>query len=119
MLLRSSSYLNAVSNRLAASSARARFLGMVIGEALSSLVEKPDKQMKFKLEELESSEARWYKSLTQVRDTTGSLDLLKSGTLARITKRKPPSKRTMPARALPQGQSKIIAIEELDEADEE
>lgn len=114
ILLRSSAYLTAISNHLAASTARARFLGMVVGEALSSLVDQPDKRMKFKLDELESLEAKWYKSLTNVRDSVGRVDLLKPGIVAKPhVKQKPQRSNIRPGDTQPRGQSKIISIEEL------
>ncbi len=113
-------YLNAVSNRLAATSTRARFLGMVVGEALSGLVEKPEKQMRFKVEELETTEAQWYKSLTSVQDTIGSVDVIKNGKLAQIPQvtAKPRSDKLGSMPITPQANSKIIAIQELDNDDE-
>ncbi|KAI9802413.1 MAG: hypothetical protein M1825_002796 [Sarcosagium campestre] len=72
-LARSSTYLNAISNRLAASSPRSHFLGMVVGLAVSKLVDKPDKRMKFSLEELEGPESQWYQSLTGVDDPLGDV----------------------------------------------
>jgi telomere length regulation protein len=118
IILRSSLYLNAVSNRLSSSSPRARFLGMVVGEALSALGEKPDKQMKFKMEELESSEAKWFKSLTTIRDTIGSLELLKSGQLARIpNKAKHQISRATPSPAHLRGETKVVSIQEVEDDD--
>ena len=55
-LSRSSLYLNAVSNRLSASVPRARILGMVVGTAISRLVETPEKAMNFDLEEMSGEE---------------------------------------------------------------
>jgi telomere length regulation protein len=60
--MRSGTHLNAISNRLAASSPRARFLGMVVGEALSSLVDTGDKIMDFKMDEMKTPEAMWFKN---------------------------------------------------------
>lgn len=118
MIVRSGLYLNAVSNRLAASSPRARLLGMVIGEALSGLAEKPDKQMDFKSEELNSDDARWYKSLTNVCDTIGPVEFLK--VKASLTKAVKPN-RTLKAlsskRVQSESKSKIVAIEEIDDSD--
>ena len=54
---RSSIFLGSISNRLAASSTRARFLGLIVGTAISELVEQPGKAMKFDLQEMESEEA--------------------------------------------------------------
>lgn len=76
MLLRSSVWLNAISNRLGASDQRARFLGMVVGEGLSALVDNAEKRLNFKMEETEEDEGRWYKDLTGVSDEIGSLEPL-------------------------------------------
>ncbi|KAI9698436.1 MAG: telomere binding protein [Candelina mexicana] len=76
-LARSSIHLSSISNRLAASSPRARFLGMVVGVAISELVDKPEKRMTFGTDELDNPDARWYKSLTTVQDEVdGSLETL-------------------------------------------
>ena len=119
--MRSGAHLSVVSNRLAASSPRARFLGMVIGEALSSLVDKDDKRMNFKIEEMNSPEAKWYKSLVDVSDATGSLDALKSQSVTKIpSKRKPAvsQPKLKPRTAQPSG-SKIISIEEISSSEED
>ncbi|TQN74113.1 DNA replication checkpoint protein tel2 [Colletotrichum shisoi] len=76
MLMRSSSYLNTVSNRIGASQEKARFLGMVIAEALSGLVDGSDKKLDFKTEELATDEAKFYKDLTKTLDNTGPIDPL-------------------------------------------
>ncbi|KAJ0168806.1 DNA replication checkpoint protein tel2 [Colletotrichum tanaceti] len=76
MLMRSSSYLNTVSNRIGASQEKARFLGMVIAEALSSLVDGSDKKLDFKMEELATDEAKFYKNLTKTLDSTGPINPL-------------------------------------------
>ncbi|KAK3310693.1 telomere length regulation protein-domain-containing protein [Chaetomium strumarium] len=75
-LLRSSAWLNTISNRLGAPHQRARFLGMVVGEALSGLVDNSDKRLNFKMEETDQEEGRWYKELTAVSDELASLDPL-------------------------------------------
>ncbi|KAL7629105.1 telomere binding protein [Parahypoxylon ruwenzoriense] len=77
LLLRSSTYLNAISNRISASQTRARFLGMVVGEALSRLVHGKETKLEFKMDEMDTEEARWYKSLVQVSDKIGPLDPLR------------------------------------------
>lgn len=66
MMMRSGSHLGVVSNRLGASSPRARFLGMVVGEALSSLTEKGDKRLDFKVDDMTTAEAKWFKNLVSV-----------------------------------------------------
>lgn len=75
--LRSSAYLNAISNRIGASQSRARFLGMVVGEALSGLVHGKETKLDFKMDEMDTEEARWYKSLVHIPEKTDSLDSFK------------------------------------------
>lgn len=103
MAARSSNHMQGVSSRLDSSNQRARWLGMVMGTALSGLVDKPGSKMSFGTDELETDEAKWYLSLVNIKDSTGSLkdlaDLLKSqeGVVAR--RRKPqatPKTREMP-----------------------
>ncbi|KZL81406.1 telomere length regulation protein [Colletotrichum incanum] len=76
MLMRSSSYLNTVSNRIGASQEKAKFLGMAVGEALSSLIDGGDKKLDFKMEEMATEEAEFYKSLVKTLDNTGPIDTL-------------------------------------------
>ncbi|KAI0430223.1 telomere length regulation protein [Xylaria sp. FL1042] len=78
ILIRSSLYLNAISNRLSVSQNRARFLGMVVGEALSGLVHGKDNKLDFKMDEMATEEAGWYKSLVYVSDKAGPLDPLRA-----------------------------------------
>jgi telomere length regulation protein len=119
MTMRSGTYLSAISNRLAAPSPRARFLGMVVGEALSELVDKGDKKMVFKVDEMDSSEAKWYKSLVTVSDTLGSLEHLMSRTV-KVAKKPPARASQKPEKPqVVQGGSKIIAIEEVDDDDDD
>lgn len=116
MLTRSGVYLNAVSNRLSATSSRARFLGMIVGEAISGLIEPAGKQMDFKMEELQSSEAKWYRSLVNVRDSLGSIEPLRENIVSKTKESKPSfPRRTRKPIPSPQHSSKIIAIEELDD----
>ncbi|TVY48994.1 DNA replication checkpoint protein [Lachnellula occidentalis] len=121
MMMRSGAHLNVVTNRLGSSSPRARFLGMIVGEALSELVDKGDKKMDFKVDEMGTAEAKWYKSLANVSDTIGPLDLLKSGVVALPSKRKSQLRPSKPVKKPPpfNGSSKIISIEEVDDDDEE
>ncbi|TAQ89723.1 hypothetical protein B7494_g1950 [Chlorociboria aeruginascens] len=89
--------------------------GMVVGEALSSLVDEGDKKMDFKMEEMSTPEAKWYKSLVNIFDTVGSLDPLKSGVPAEVSQ-KPQPRASKPVKK-PETSvgSTIIAIEELDD----
>ncbi|KAJ5083968.1 hypothetical protein NUU61_008547 [Penicillium alfredii] len=119
---RSGVFLNAVSNRLAASSNKSRFLGMVVGTGMSGLIEEPGKAMKFDLEEMQSDEAHWYLSLAKITDTVGTLESLE--TLQKPTTHQRSGnalpKRTAKARDRPsQPQtSKIVSIEEIPDSDE-
>lgn len=71
---RSSAFLTAISNRLAASSNKARIMGMIVGTGISALIEEPGKAMKFDLEEMKGAEAQWYLSLVRTRDDVGSFE---------------------------------------------
>ncbi|KAH0562622.1 hypothetical protein GP486_002700 [Trichoglossum hirsutum] len=119
-LARSSIHLNGVSNRLAASSVRSRFLGMVVGTAISSLIDKPDKIMNFSMEEMDSSEAAWYKSLTGVQDWIGSISSLKTPTTDKLKGSETTSGSTASCAKRPIGStSKIVRIEEIESDDED
>ncbi|KAF1992096.1 hypothetical protein K402DRAFT_450218 [Aulographum hederae CBS 113979] len=71
-LARSSDHNQGISNRIAATSPRARWLGMVVGMAISELVDKPDKRMVFESSEMQTDEAKWHRQLIYVNDTVGS-----------------------------------------------
>ncbi|KAF3389275.1 DNA replication checkpoint protein tel2 [Penicillium rolfsii] len=122
---RTSVFLNAISNRLAASSNRARFLGMIVGTGISQLIEEPGKAMKFDLEEMQSEEALWYLSLTRVHDKAGPIEAIKMVQKApsetqqatKGTQRSQNQKRSAPSNRPPT--SKIVAIEEIDDSEEE
>ena len=122
-LSRSSIYLNAISNRLAASSQRARFLGMVVGTAFSELVDPKDKRMTFSTDEMDSADGQWYRSLTSVKDSVGSIKDLKTASTPSIKSSDQLSKSVNsnhPARPkkTTQSTSKIISIEEVDNSSE-
>ncbi|KAL8733275.1 MAG: hypothetical protein Q9181_003651 [Wetmoreana brouardii] len=123
-MARSSLYLNSISNRLAASSARASLLGMFVGTAVSELVEPPDKRMNFSSAEVTGPQAQRFVHLTKVRDPLGSIDALRddraiSEPIILETRKLPPKK------AIPLGDadlaltsSKVVSIEEIDSASE-
>lgn len=122
-LSRSSIYLNAVSNRLAASSHRARFLGMVVGTAFSELVDPNDKRMTFSTDEMSTSDGQWYRRLTSVKDSVGSIkDLKRASTpstksftqLSKSVISSKPARSNQPV----QSTSKVISIEEVDDSSE-
>lgn len=96
---------------------------MVIAEALSGLIDRGDKRMDFKMDEMKTPEARWYKGLVDVFDTTGPLEPLKSKAIIEVPKKSiskamtPTPKRKQ--KAAPPPGSKIIAIEEVLDDDDE
>lgn len=122
MLMRTGKHLSVISNRLSASSPRARFLGMVVGEALSSLVDKGDKVLQFKVEDVDTAEAKWYKRLVAVSDKVGSVNGLKSNTLVVPEKKSassvPKATKAAHKSKTPPAASKIVSIEEVETDDE-
>lgn len=117
MSIRSGPYLNAVSNHLSATTPRIRFLGMIVGEAISGLIEKEDKAMKFKIDELETPEALWYKSLVNIQDLCGSLEVLRNP-VKTTTPTKNKATKASPKIKAQQARSKIISIEEIEDDEE-
>lgn len=77
IMARSSAHLNGMSNRLNSSSPRARFLGMIVGMAISDLVDKPGSKMNFDIDDLKTPEAKWYQRLVKVNDKIGRFDDIK------------------------------------------
>ena len=122
---KSSMYLNAISNHLASTSPRAHFLGMVVGTAVSDLVDSKDKRMNFSSAEMDGPDGQWYRNLTSVQDRFGSIkdvslasslhtkpDLEKASALT-STKKKPKAEGPI------KGGSKVIAIQELNDRSSE
>lgn len=94
MTARSSGHMQGVSNRLHSSNQRARWLGMVVGTSLSSLVDKEDSRLSFGTDELLTEESRWYQSLVTADDKIGTIAdvktlLRKQQTVARIPRKRP------------------------------
>ncbi|ORY08854.1 telomere length regulation protein-domain-containing protein [Clohesyomyces aquaticus] len=112
MMAKSSYHVNGVSNRIGASSPRARFLGMVVGSAISRMVDKPDLQLKFDLDGANATEAKWYERLTQVNDRIGSIkDLQAPGTVGGVNNKTPSKKRPLNTQEKPQALSKSAITE--------
>ena len=81
-LARSSAFLGGVSNRLAAPSHRARFLGMVVGESLSALAGGDSQtRLSFGSDETLTADARRWKALPSLNDCVGSLQDLSAATV--------------------------------------
>ncbi|KAF7555411.1 hypothetical protein G7Z17_g2186 [Cylindrodendrum hubeiense] len=129
MLLRTGSYLSTISNRIGATQMRARFLGMVVGESLSALIDNKEKKLDFHMEETDSDEAQQLKNLTKVSDKPGSTDSILSekqtqsisqhrkpiGTISKFTAKKSKSK---PKPPITTGKPKAI-IQEIDSSGDE
>ena len=118
-LARTSVYINAISNRLAASSPKSQFLGMAVGNAISALVDPPDKRINFSMEGASKDKAIQYQQLTETYDVVGSLEALKpavpQGGTPLATRKNTESQKV--TRTTSNGQlgktSKIISIQEL------
>ncbi|KAL9120891.1 MAG: hypothetical protein Q9187_002558, partial [Circinaria calcarea] len=117
-LTRSSVYINAISNRLAASSSRSRFLGMVVGNAVSELVDPKDKRMNFSVEEIDKDDGKRYRGLINVSDSIGDISDLKLSLSASTTTVNLPKEMTRSVKGVaskPAPYSKVISIEEVDD----
>ncbi|KAF1731438.1 DNA replication checkpoint protein tel2 [Beauveria bassiana] len=128
MLVKSGAYMSSISNRIASTQERTRILGMVVGESLSSLVDKGKNKLDFHMEEMETEEIEALKSLTSISDSVGpfndlceappSIELTSSPTplqkqIVKPKKRKPAPK-TSAAERLPKA-----IIEELNSSEDE
>jgi telomere length regulation protein len=92
---------------------------MIVGTAVSELVDPMERRMNFTAEEVDSTEGKWYRSLTEVQDSIGSISDLKRG--SPVSKRKNANSRAEvgnenPPKALvqPASSSKIVSIEEIE-----
>lgn len=137
-IARSSDHTQGISNRLAASSSRARWLGMIVGMALSELIDKPESRMVFDNDEIRNDEAKWYLQLVHVDDKPGSLQDLRDiigkhkdagipgvgGKTPRLSDRKKKKKQSderegLKAKGKQQATSTILSIVELDDQEED
>ncbi|EGR50761.1 uncharacterized protein TRIREDRAFT_57568 [Trichoderma reesei QM6a] len=130
IIVRSGSYLTAISNRIAATQARARFLGLIVGESLSTLMDDKSQKLDFHMEETESEEAQWLKSLTTVSDEIGSMEpILKAEAIGLPAKKenRPSQKQTSKSKAKPKAKPEpsistikpIAIIEEVDSSEDD
>ncbi|RFU77722.1 hypothetical protein TARUN_4501 [Trichoderma arundinaceum] len=131
IIVRSGSYLNAISNRISATQARARFLGLVVGESLSTLMDDKSQKLDFHMDETESEEAQWLKSLTNIFDEVGSIEPILKAEVAGLPVKignLPSQKRTQKPKPKPKSKSKpepkistikpIAIIEEIDSSED-
>ena len=101
MTARSSNHMQGVSDRLDSSNTRARWLGMVVGTAISGLVDKAGMKISFGTEEMESQDAKRYRGLVSVHDTVGDLDDLEGLISSREQRPRRVVKRTEASAKLP------------------
>ncbi|KAI5809191.1 hypothetical protein BZA77DRAFT_362038 [Pyronema omphalodes] len=90
-LRRLSVYLNGTSDLLAAFSHRTRWPVMLVGECFSSLVDTGKMHMDFGTEDMDTPEAKWWKSITAVGDKTCSISALFTSSVPRKPKAKDPT----------------------------
>lgn len=125
MLSRSSLFVTAVSNRLAASLPRARFLGMIVALAVSKIVDDPDKLLNFDVEEMAGEEAKSWLNIVMTEDGVGTLeDLKKIGVVSTSLQQHSHSKAIGIHLAISQPprtgtSSKVVAIDEIYDLDEQ
>ncbi|CCT62565.1 related to TEL2 Protein involved in controlling telomere length and position effect [Fusarium fujikuroi IMI 58289] len=74
LLMRVGTYMNTISNRIGSTQPRAQFLGLVVGESLSALIDDKKQRLDFKMEQTETEEAQQLKNLTNVSDPVGPID---------------------------------------------
>ncbi|XWW97230.1 hypothetical protein V2A60_005212 [Cordyceps javanica] len=127
MLVRSGAYMSGVSNRIASTQERTRLLGMVVGEALSTLVDKGKNKLDFHMDETETEEFESLKSLTDLSDPVGtfddlceasqSIELVTSSALSSKQKARSEKKKRTPKPSAAANLPKAI-IEELDSSDD-
>lgn len=106
---------------------KARFLGMIVGEALSELGDGKDKKLDFKMEEMDSGEAERLKSLTKIIDQVGPVESILSAQSESPTAKPPAAskpkgsvkkKAKPPPEPISSTKPKAI-IEEIDDSDDE
>jgi telomere length regulation protein len=71
--VRSSGHTQGVSNRLDASNSRARWLGMVVGTALSGLVDKKGSKLNFGTDDMQTQEAKRFMEVVNINDEPSTL----------------------------------------------
>ncbi|KAJ4271719.1 telomere binding protein [Fusarium torreyae] len=127
LLMRVGTYMTTISNRIGATQARTQFLGLVVGESLSALIDDKKKRLDFKMEETNTEEAQQLKNLTKISDPIGPVDPIlsdletqpapqprKSATPSKTAQKKPKQKKKS---AVTEVKPKAI-IEEVDSSDE-
>lgn len=115
----SSTYLTAISNRLSASLPRSTILGMIVGTAISELVDPKERRMNFDSEDVRSAEGQWYRSLTRLQDSIGSITDMKAAipvSKKKKSRSEAESNNGKPSTPVvqPTSSSKVVSIEEIE-----
>ncbi|UZP32632.1 hypothetical protein NXS19_000448 [Fusarium pseudograminearum] len=127
LLMRVGTYMTTISNRIGATQSKAQFLGLVVGEALSSLIDDNKQRLNFKMEETDTEEAQQLKGLTKISDPVGPIDPILSNIAIEptIQKRKPTTS-SKPVQKKAKQKKPIIKevkpkaiIEEIDSSEED
>ena len=96
---------------------------MLIGTAISEIIEQQGKGMRFDLEEMESDEAIWYLDLAKRNDSVGPIESITSlkepAKPAETQTKKQSASRTSTPKQPNIRTAKIVAIEEIDEDEDE
>ena len=116
-------YLNAISNRIAASSERSRYLGMVFGTLISQIVDPADKQLNFSLVQQDSPEYSKLRSLLNINDSVGTVQDLAidghgspSGENKKAKGKVGGKQPTRAAKPSTSASSKVTSIEEVEDS---
>lgn len=79
-LSKASVFMEGISNRLGSTTDRIRFLGMILGEAVSAqVIADEKKRLTFGVPDTQTPEALWWKSLIEIEDRIGTLAGLEAG----------------------------------------
>ena len=97
---------------------------MVIGESLSALTDKPSEKLDFHMQGPDADEAQEYKVLVELRDTPGSIELLRDLQESKAPARRPSPKPiakppSMPLKPLVQPRTTGFVIEEIESGSED
>ena len=94
---------------------------MLVGTAISELHDTEGNQMKFSVQEVDTADGKWYRSLVRLDDKIGSIEDLASDTLPvvhlwgdEVAHQKTNNKHA-PALANTAASSKIVTIEEIND----
>ena len=103
-------YNDGLSNHLSASVDRVRFLGMIVGEAISRKIDSEGRRLKFKVPETEDSSAESWRSIIDIDDDLFPIKDLRGGIIEEATE--PPAQEE-PAAVL----AEDSFVEEMDDLD--